>query len=61
MNDRVVTLTKPWASQLSGVIFPTGTVFMLQRPNVWSWVTPNGSHGESLLRDEFPGDNESSL
>jgi hypothetical protein len=55
MSDRVVTLTAPWGSQLSGVVFPTGTVFMLLRRDVWSWVTPNGSHGESLLRDEFPG------
>jgi len=55
MSDRVVTLTEPWPSQLSGAIFPTGTVFMLLRRDVWSWVTPNGSHGESLLRGEFPG------
>jgi len=55
MSDRLVTLIKPWTFQVGGVIFPTGTVFMRQRQDVWSWVTPNGSHGESWLRDEFPG------
>ena len=55
MSDRLITLTKSWTSEVGGVIFPIGTVFMRQRQDVWSWVTPNGSHGESLLRDEFPG------
>jgi hypothetical protein len=55
MSDHLVTLAKPWTSDVGGVTFPIGTVFVRQRRDVWSWVTPDGSHGESLLQDEFPG------
>jgi len=50
----MITLAASWTGP-HGLTFPVGTVFIPQRTTrngtVYTWGTPNGSHGESLFYD----------
>ena len=53
-----ITLNERWQSPSIGVTFPVGTTFLWRGPDedVWTYLCPDGSHGECLLRGEFPGE-----
>ena len=52
-----VTLEKRWKADNIGVIFPVGTIFLWRGPgdDIWTYLCPNGSHGECWLQGHFPG------
>jgi len=52
-----ITLEKPWYHRHLGMTYPAGTVFirLLDNPRVWSYTTPDGGSGQTLLGKVIPG------
>ena len=52
-----ITLEKPWYHRHLGTTYPAGTVFirLLDNPRVWSYTTPDGGSGQTLLGKVIPG------
>ena len=52
-----ITLEKPWYHRHLGMTYPAGTVFvrLLDNPRVWSYATPDGGSGQTLLGKVIPG------
>jgi len=53
-----ITLEERWKADKIGVTFPIGTIFLWRGPgeDVWTYLCPDGSHGECWLQGQFPGD-----
>ncbi len=51
-----ITLTEKWHSKILGATFPMGTIFLSKKLDIWTYLCPNGSHGECCIKGEMPGE-----
>jgi len=52
----LVRLTEKWHSNILGATFPIGTIFLKKKLHIWTYLCPNGSHGECCIKGEMPGE-----
>ena len=51
-----ITLIEKWHSKILGATFPIGTIFLSKKLDIWTYLCPNGSHGECCIKGEMPGE-----